>query len=251
MGARKKSQTPAIGRVSNRPMRIVLVAATFAVSSAAVPVWSLAAGPLVPPTSTVATVAPAPAVTAVAATAGNPVPAEALQLIDLSPDQIDLVNHAVGLFAESGLVLPPLVVQGHMDKAACGGHDGMHRLHAGWSEIDLCGGKPQHSAVVHTVLHEIAHAWAAAALTDERRAAFQALRGFEFWRNYQQAAWEDNGTEQAAEIIAWGVNDRSASTVRIDRVSCGELHAGYVALTGLEPRYGLTTICAGVKVGRS
>jgi hypothetical protein len=91
----------------------------------------------------------------------------------------------------------------------------------------------------------LAHAWAAGALTDDRRAAFQELRGFEFWRNYEQAAWEDNGTEQAAEIIAWGVNDRPSATARIDHVSCGELKAGYVALTGLRPVHGPTTICAG------
>jgi hypothetical protein len=155
-----------------------------------------------------------------------------MQMIGLSPDQVELVTHAVRLFAESGLTLPPLVVEGHDDTAGCDGHDGLHRPHSGWSEIDLCVADPDSRAVMHTVLHEIAHAWAAGALTDARRTAFQELRDVEVWRDYEKAAWADNGTEQAAEIIAWGVNDQPAATVRIDQVSCDELHDGYVVLTG-------------------
>ncbi len=181
---------------------------------------------------------------------GEPHAAGAVEIIDVSSEMTAMVADAVGLFADSGLELPPLVVRGGDAETGCDGHDGIHRPHAGWSEIELCAQETT-GAVFHTVLHELAHAWAAQGLSPERKEAFQELRGFEFWRNYVEAAWEDNGTEQAAEIIAWGVNDRPAGTVRIDQVSCGELRAGFIALTGMEPLHGLTNVCAGVVVSRS
>jgi hypothetical protein len=166
-----------------------------------------------------------------------------LEIFGVSSDMKAMVVDAVGLFADAGLELPPLVIRSGESGRGCGGHDGIHRPHAGWSEIELCVDAPT-GMVFHTVLHELAHAWATRGLSSDRRAEFQDLRGFVYWRNYDEAAWEDNGTEQAAEIIAWGVNDRPAGTVRIDRVSCGDLHAGFVALTGMEPLHGLTNICA-------
>jgi hypothetical protein len=246
MGPHTRSQTPTNGRAGSRRAAVAAaVALVVAAGAAGVGSWPVTTATA---SARVAT-APAPAPTTATSTSSGERPA--LELIGLSGDQLEMVSHAVALFAESGLVLPPLVVHGHSDTAGCGDHDGLHRQHTGWSEIDLCVADPHSPAVMHTVLHELAHAWAADALTDERRAAFRELRGFEFWQNYAAAAWEHNGTEQAAEIIAWGVNDRPAATVRIDHVSCGELQAGYIALTGLEPRYGLTAICAGAVVERS
>jgi hypothetical protein len=54
------------------------------------------------------------------------------------------------------------------------------------------------------------------------------------------------GRSKRAEIIAWAINDKPAALVRIDHVTCGELHDGYAVLTGLEPLHGLTSVCAGV-----
>jgi hypothetical protein len=237
MGANKRSTTTS-GRINRR--RIALAAAAVAAA-----VLAAGGGALSSSSSPAAAVAPAPgaSIAVPATTITEPPLRPAMQMIGLSPDQVELVTHAVRLFAESGLTLPPLVVEGHDDTAGCDGHDGLHRPHSGWSEIDLCVADPDSRAVMHTVLHEIAHAWAAGALTDARRTAFQELRDVEVWRDYEKAAWEDNGTEQAAEIIAWGVNDQPAATVRIDQVSCDELHDGYVVLTGIEPVHGLTTIC--------
>ena len=77
------------------------------------------------------------------------------------------------------------------------------------------------------VLHELAHAWSTIGLPVERRHAFQVLRGWEHWSDYDLAEWRDNGTEQAAEIIAWGVSDKAAPTVQIGNDSCAELRTGY------------------------
>jgi hypothetical protein len=239
MGASKRSTTEASGRISRAAIALTAVVVAAAAGGTVLSRSNPAAAVAVPPPARVSPPVSTTTEPSTIESAARP----AMQMIDLSPEQVELVTHAVGLFAESGLVLPPLVVEGHDDTAACDGHDGLHRPHSGWSEIDLCVDDPESRAVMHTVLHEIAHAWAAGGLTDERRAAFQELRGFEVWRDYEEAAWEDNGTEQAAEIIAWGVNDQPAATIRIDQVSCSELRDGYVALTGVEPVHGLTTIC--------
>ena len=152
------------------------------------------------------------------------------------------MTHAVGLFAEAGLPLPALVVYGTEDPSACDGHDGLHQPHEQWSEVFLCSPAAD-EWFRRVVLHELAHAWSTIGLPDERRHAFQVLRGWEHWSNHDLAEWRDNGTEQAAEVIAWGVSDKAAPTVQIDHDRCSELRTGYRTLTGIEPLRGLTSLC--------
>ncbi|HKX75576.1 MAG TPA: hypothetical protein VJR05_09320, partial [Acidimicrobiia bacterium] len=78
---------------------------------------------------------------------------------------------------------------------------------------------------------------------DERRLAFQQLRGWEYWNNYQEASWHENGTEQAADIIVWGLLDRPIKPIRITDNSCAELMAGYLTLTGRLPLHGYLDLC--------
>ena len=169
-------------------------------------------------------------------------PRPGIELIALSATQREVVTHAVGLFAEAGLPLPAMIVHGSQDPTACGGHDGLHQPHEQWSEIFLCSSKSD-EWFRRVVLHELAHAWSTIGLPVERRHAFQVLRGWEHWSNYDLAEWRDNGTEQAAEIIAWGVSNKAAPTVQIDHDSCAELRTGYRTLTGAEPPHGLTSLC--------
>ncbi len=169
-------------------------------------------------------------------------PRPAIELIGLSATQQSVVSHAVGLFAEAGLPLPALVVYGSQDPSACDGHDGLHQPHEQGSEIFLCSPTAD-EWFRRVVLHELAHAWSTIGLPVERRHAFQLLRGWEHWSNHRHDEWRDNGTEQAAEIIAWGVSDQAAPTVQIDHDTCSELRVGYVTLTGAEPLHGLTTLC--------
>ena len=169
-------------------------------------------------------------------------PRPAIELIALTAAQRELVSHAVDLFAEAGLPLPALVVHGTQDPSACAGHDGLHQPHEQWSEVFLCTSAAD-EWFRRVVLHELAHAWSTIGLSVERRTAFQVLRGWEHWSNHDVAEWSDNGTEQAAEIIAWGVSDKAAPTVQIDHDSCAELRTGYRTLTGIEPLHGLTSPC--------
>ena len=163
-------------------------------------------------------------------------------LNDLSSDQVDVVNHAVELFGDAGLRLPPLVITASDDDGPCGGTYGVHRRHAWGSEIMLCSARTD-EWFRRVVLHELAHAWSEFGLTAERREAFRLLRDWDHWMNYELAEWRDNGAEQAAEVIAWGVSDRAAPTVQIAEDSCADLRTGYVTLTGVEPPHGITSLC--------
>jgi hypothetical protein len=175
----------------------------------------------------------------------NPAPTSparpALELIDLSADQAASVRRVVGLFELANLRLPPLLVRSGQDGDECGQHLGFQRQHDTWSEIVLC--KSGSAGFERSlIVHELAHAWAAFELSDTAKAAFQQLRGWEHWHDYENAAWRDNGTEQAAEVISWGIYDLVA-TIAIDHDGCTDLADSYRALTGLDPAQGLTTIC--------
>ena len=174
-------------------------------------------------------------------TPSTPPTRPALELIDISADQAAAVRRVVGLFEQANLQLPSLLVRGGQDGDECGQHLGFHRQHDTWSEIVLC--KSGSSGFERSVVvHELAHAWAAFELSDADKAVFQQVRGWEYWHDYERAAWSDNGTEQAAEVLAWGVYDLAA-TIAIDHHGCVDLAESYRALTGLDPVQGLTTLC--------
>ena len=163
--------------------------------------------------------------------------------VGFGPEQARVVRDALGLFAEAGLRLPPIVFRASLDKAACHGRDGWYSANAQRVRITLCSSQ-RDARERHVVLHELAHAWAAFDLSTTRRSEFQAVRGWTYWLDYDHATWRNNGGEQAAEIIAWGLNDHSAPALSIDHKSCAELAAGYVALTGSPPLHGLTKVCS-------
>ncbi len=154
-----------------------------------------------------------------------------------------MADWAIALFADADLDLPPLRFVHHgEDTTACAGRVGMHHEIDGVSVVELCTidtGTPTQIMI----LHETAHAWADHQLTDEAKEAFRELRGWEHWRDYTAAAWHENGTEQAAEILVWGLMDRPIMIARIDQNSCDELLAGYRTLTGTDPLHGYQDFC--------
>jgi hypothetical protein len=165
-----------------------------------------------------------------------------IELLGMTADEQAAARHQVALFDAAGLSLPPMTISRHDDKAACNGHEGLHRTDGARSVIDVCTITGVWQA--RTILHELTHAWAFHFLTTERMAAFKSLRGWQHWLD-NDTVWEDNGAEQAAEIMVWGLSDHAVPVVRIDQRSCSELEAGYFALTGLEPLHGYTTYCDG------
>ncbi len=170
-------------------------------------------------------------------------PAELVELVDLPDDFAVLVNWAVELFEEAGLHLPPLQFVYHGDdRAPCSGWRGVHHHANGISTIGICSNDPG-KVTAANILHETAHAWAAHDLADERKADFQALRGWTYWRNHEEVKWSENGSEQAAEMIVWGLIDRPVGIITIKDHTCEDLDAGYRALTGQPPLHGYRDHC--------
>jgi hypothetical protein len=149
----------------------------------------------------------------------------------------------VHLFEEAGLRLPPLRFVYHGDdQTPCSGTRGSHRDVDGHSTINICTSEPG-KVTAGLVLHETAHAWAAHDLSDERKADFQSLRGWTYWRNHEEVAWHENGSEQAAEMMVWGLIDRPTGIRTINEHSCEDLDAGFRALTGQPPLHGYRDYC--------
>ena len=167
----------------------------------------------------------------------------AVQFVDMPDEFVDVGSWAVGLFEEAGLRLPPLRFVYHGDdRTPCSGWRGAHQHLDGRSTIDICTSDPG-NVTAALVLHETAHAWAAHDLADDRKADFQALRGWTHWSNHREAEWHDNGAEQAAEIMVWGLIDRPVGIITINDHSCDALDAGYRSLTGRPPLHGYRDHC--------
>jgi hypothetical protein len=151
-------------------------------------------------------------------------------------EQSELIAWALDLFVVADMDLPGIDFIGFDDAAECWDRSGAAIRHNHRTEIRLCfeEGKPTNDWVV---LHEIAHAWDHLNLGEATHDVFLELRGLGRWR---EGVWYERGAEQAAEIITWGLIDRSTSPGRIENNSCPELLAGYRLLTGSEPSSGYT-----------
>ncbi len=183
------------------------------------------------------------ALVAEAPVAEAPVEPAAVELVDMNSEMTEMANWALDLFDQAQLELPPMRFVHHQgDREPCRGRDGLHRLVDGVSVIEVCATEATFPTQV-MILHETAHAWVGHQLTDERKAEFKDLRGWEHWRDYEAAAWHDNGTEQAAEIMVWGLIDRPLRMVRIYDTTCADLEAGYSTLTSEPPLHGFRDYC--------
>jgi hypothetical protein len=160
----------------------------------------------------------------------------------LSPQEEEVFAWASSLYEEAGLRLPAIDVIGHETMEACGGGAGYHHAEGGRSTIDICGEHPRRFDEV-LFLHELAHAWDLAVLTDTRRAAFAELRGVTQWWDDGVHDWDERGAEHAAEIVTWALRDRPMRVFSIPDADCASLEAGYVALTGRPPLHGYRDRC--------
>ncbi|MDJ0767815.1 MAG: hypothetical protein QNJ12_03440 [Ilumatobacter sp.] len=155
----------------------------------------------------------------------------------------DAVHWALSLFEEADMELPSIRFNYHgEDRTGCNGAQGLHRHAPEGSNVELCMTAPGFPTAV-TILHEFAHAWVDHNAGDDARSAFQELRGYDHWSNYDEVIWHENGIEQAAEIIVWGLVDRPLAMLRITQNSCAELEAGFVTLTGQLPLHGFQDHC--------
>lgn len=114
----------------------------------------------------------------------------------LTTDQRTLIDFAVGRFEQQGLVLPPVDFVFHDSLTPCSGHKGMY--HRKSRVLEMCSMDP------HTLLHELAHAWANENLTISQMEAFVVTRDLDSWNDHDHE-WERRGTEHVAETIAWAL----------------------------------------------
>lgn len=105
---------------------------------------------------------------------------------------------AAAIFARAGLALPSVAVAFHESDEPCGGFGGRFRPRETPLGIDICN---PHRLII---LHEFAHAWEHATLTDTEREAYLELRGLQSW-NDSNVACQDRGIEDLAQVVVWGL----------------------------------------------
>ena len=181
-------------------------------------------------------VLPTPSSAAPAASPGT----EAVQAAPttLTPEYHVLIDWAVDLFDQAGLDLGGVRIGIYDDPSACNGYRGFHVL----GEVTVCAPNQNPSVQEawrrHTLLHELAHAWADVNVSEQDRDAFVAERSAATWQN-GDAAWEERGAEHAAEIIAWAVADYPVTPhISLADRTCESFTKGYVMLTGTQPPSG-------------
>ncbi len=89
---------------------------------------------------------------------------------------------------------------------------------------------------MHTVLHELAHAWSFTFLAADDQEHWSEHRGLAAWHD-DNAAWWKQGREQAAEVIAWGLMSEAEPFLNtwVIGENCEDLAASFRLLTRIDP----------------
>jgi hypothetical protein len=133
----------------------------------------------------------------------------------------DIIVWAVGLYRDAGLQLPDLKIS---FPVICSGKGALY--HVGKSSIDFC------RINKNRALHEFAHAWDDTSGAVDR-AAFLELRGLNVWWGGTETPSAEQGAEQLADIIAWGLTGCETRNVpQIPNNSVSELTRAFAMLTG-------------------
>ena len=143
---------------------------------------------------------------------------------------------AAGQFDAAGLTLENVEVRFTTDPEPCKGNAGLHISGEGTHLVLICTTNEAHRRA--TMVHELAHVWAAQNVDQATRAEFMADRGVSVWYD-RDAEWHEQGTEHAAEVITWGISDQGCWV--LPRAIIGDrdvdvLAADYELLTGETPR---------------
>lgn len=145
--------------------------------------------------------------------------------------QVQTVEWALRRYRAAGLQgIPALDVYLHTPREACDGNLGTFRV----GRIDLCTGDSSEPYARKFALHELAHAWATANVDSGLRERLLNLQHLESW-NDLSLPWKQRGTEQTAEIIAWGLGEGEITPLLPLPIDPDNLIEAYVLLTNHAP----------------
>lgn len=148
------------------------------------------------------------------------------KVIGGTPAQQAMARWAQARFVTAELSLPPLEIRFHPDPSGC--HERLGYFVDGVASV--CGTHANPMAR-RTILHEMAHGWIGINLSGAERTRFLELRGLRTW-NDQGVAWDERGSEQAAEIMAWALDERETGLPMFPNNSLEQMADGYESLTG-------------------
>lgn len=144
----------------------------------------------------------------------------------------EVVSWAVGRFERSGLSLPVTTITFDRTRSPCGGLVGYYRWASGQHWVRICVGGNRKREL--TVLHELAHAFANDRMDADDRASFLSRRALLRW-NSAVDAWAERGAEQAAMIIAWGLDEHCQGPEDLPGEDHQSLATEFWRLTGTHP----------------
>ena len=145
-----------------------------------------------------------------------------------------VIDWSLRRYREAGLDgMPDLEVYLHRSQEGC--RNGIGYYLAG--RIDLCTKASSEPYQRKYALHEMAHAWTEANIDTGILERFMDIRGIAAW-NDRSFDWKQRGTEQAAEIIAWGLGE-GVSPWLPDQPEDRELADLFELLTGRQPINGI------------
>jgi hypothetical protein len=162
----------------------------------------------------------------------RPAPAhEPLVIHGADPVEERAIDWSIRRYREAGLDgMPDLDVYLHRSHEECNGGLGLY--HAG--RIDLCTEEASEPYQRKFALHEMAHGWIETNVDGAVLDRFMDIRGIAAW-NDRSYDWKQRGTEQAAEIVTWGLGEGEISPLLPEAVDAPTLVRLYELLTGREP----------------
>ena len=141
------------------------------------------------------------------------------------------IDWSIRRYREAGLDgMPDLEVYLHRSHEEC--HGGLGLYHAG--RIDLCTATSSEPYQRKFALHEMAHGWIETNVDGAVLDRFMDIRGIAAW-NDRSYDWKQRGTEQAAEIVTWGLGEGEISPLLPEAVDGPTLARLYELITGRDP----------------
>ncbi len=170
-----------------------------------------------------------------------------LEAPELTADELLLIEEVRSGFEAAGLTIDPAVTVGlYRTPEACKGNMGLYlpnaepQVRVCWTHEDA---GVEHRLRAQALTHELAHAYIDANVSEPLQQAYLEFNGLESWRA-GAVAWEDRGTEHAAELVTWAVLDPAVQFIDFADQSCAHWAAAFTLLTELAAPAPLTTECS-------